>query len=85
MSRIVAFIVKNIDAIFFACIIDKLDSSPVETKKIKHDLKKTAWAYAWAGVNTGMAVIRAHTIAPKCALTRATIVGKLCCLIFFGI
>jgi len=40
VSRIVAFIVKNIDAIFFACIIDKLDSSHVETKKIKHDLKK---------------------------------------------
>ncbi len=34
MSRIVAFIIKNIDLIIlFACLVGWLDSSPVEIKK----------------------------------------------------
>jgi len=46
----VALIIKNIDMIIlFACFVAWLDSSPVEIKKNKSQLKKTAWAYACAG------------------------------------
>jgi len=83
----VAFMVKIIKTIFFACLIGKLDSSPVEIKKNKApSLKKTAWAYACVGVNTIMAFISPHAIAHAIiltrALTRATILGTLCTCVF---
>ena len=51
VSRIVAFIVKNINEIFFACCNGKPNSSPVKIKKNYGTIfKKTALAYAWTAL-----------------------------------
>jgi hypothetical protein len=41
VSRIMAFVVKNIDIILFACLVGQLDSSPVEIKKISRHYLST--------------------------------------------
>jgi len=55
--------------ILFACLVGWLDSLPVETKKkIKAQSLKTAWAYAWAGMNTSMGMqVRTcvHLLGPQ--------------------
>ncbi len=53
MSRIVAYIVKNMDKITFMhlSLIGKLNSSQAEIKK---EIKEAGRPYDWAGVNTGM-------------------------------
>jgi len=58
VSRILAFIIKNIDMIILLeCLVGWLDSSHVE-KKLDTIYKKNCLisAYAWAGVNTCMSM-----------------------------
>jgi len=67
--------------ILFTCLVGCLHSSPVEIKKIRHHLSKTAWAYAWAGLNAGMGWHEyRHAHASALGLMRATVLGTLCIL-----
>jgi len=54
VSRIVAFVVKNIDTIFF-CTFHFFTRRNLE-KNEGINIKKAAWAYVWAGMNTGMPI-----------------------------
>jgi len=87
VSWIVAFTVKNIAMIILiACLVGRLGSSPVEIKNKAQSLK-TAWAYAWAGINTGMGWFeyqQGNASSHARLLTRATILGTLCINLYFG-
>jgi len=56
VSRIMAFRIKNINMIILICMFSWLARffTSIKFKKLRHNLQKTAWAYAWAGVNAGM-------------------------------
>jgi len=64
VSRIVAFVIKNIiTIIFFACFIVTLDSSHVDIEKIKARMLKKQFGF--------------FACACECSVTRATILGML--------
>jgi len=83
VSRIVAFMIKNIHIIIlFASLVGWPDSSPIEIKrKLRHNIKKKLLR-----LMLGLASLleSAHVCIIVLALTRATILGTPCMIPFQG-